>query len=155
VAGLALGSYLGFNLLVPLAGAAGAFWLANKFLPPEFKPLLAGFSIQAGHLTWFLLGYMMAGRIDANTLDLILLGGGLTWLAMKPGIKPVVALTAIQALAFMINLNAFASTSFGSPLSRALLTHLILRGAGVTLMWIGFQSFQRQNHASQPSPAQG
>jgi serine/threonine protein kinase len=155
VAGLVLGSYLGFDLLVPLAGAAGAFWLANKFLPPEFKPLLAGFSIQAGHLTWFLLGYMMAGRIDANTLDLILLGGGLAWLAMKPGIKPVVTLTVFQALAFMGNLNAFASASFGSPLSRALLTHLILRGAGVTLMWIGFQSFQRQNHASQPSPAQG
>ena len=155
VAGLALGSYLGFDLLVPLAAAAGAFWLANKFLPPEFKRLLAGFSIQAGHLAWFLLGYMMAGRIDANTLDLILLGGGLAWLALKPGIKPVVALTAIQALAFMVNLNAFASASFGSPLSRALLTHLILRGAGVTLMWIGFQSLQRQNHANQPSPAQG
>ncbi len=145
IVGVAVGTYSGINLLLPLAAALLCGWLAYKWVKPEAKSMVPAFAVQAGHGLWMLLGVIVVGVFNPTLLDVVILAAGLTWLLARPGLGPVVLLGAYQCISFVINLQAFLAADVGSDIHRALLVHLIFRALGVALMVMGLQKLRGQS----------
>jgi hypothetical protein len=120
-------------------------WIAYKLAKDEVKPMVPAIAVQGGQGLWMLLGFIMLHLVDLNALDLVILPAGLTWLLVRPGIGPVIFLTAYQSMAFVLNLLKFLTASVGSTTHKALLVHLVFRVAAVLLMVVGLKQIRRGN----------
>jgi hypothetical protein len=145
VVGGALGVYAGINLLIPLAAAFMCGWIAYKLAKEEAKPMVPAIAIQGGQGLWMLFGFVMLHLVNLNALDLVILAAGLTWLLVRPGVGPVIFLTAYQSIAFVVNLLTFLTATVGSTTHKALLVHLVFRVAAVLSMVVGLQQVRRRN----------
>lgn len=134
ILGLLAGRYGGMYLLIPLAGAAAAFYGLKK-LAPESKAHWSGaISIQVGHAIWFIVGLVAVGRLDGNALDPIVLLLGVCWLFAKPGVAPVLLLSVVQIGALAYNLHLFLDAGLGTNTNKALFVHIVFRALALGLM---------------------
>lgn len=97
--------------------------------------MLGAVALQGGHTLWIVVGFLAMGMFDLRAADVMLMGALVAWLAVRPGTVPVVVLTLLQAFGFVVNLVAFSGAPVGSLEHKSLLVHILLRGAGVLLMW--------------------
>ena len=135
VVGIAAGVYSGIHFLIPLALTGLVWWAARKLLPHRPPDFVAAAAVQAGHLLWIAIGLIVIGALTVDLVDIAILLIGVVWLALRPGLAPVIVLTIYQALALIINLFAFLSFPIGHNLHRALLVHILWRGLALILMW--------------------
>ncbi len=133
--GVAVGTYSGIHLLVPLAATVAAWWVGRRLLPRLGPDYLIAAAIQAGHLLWLALGQVALGVRGPDLIDSLVLLLGIAWLLAKPGLAPVVALTIYQTVALAINTVAFLRVPVGHNLHKALLVHLLWRLLALIFMW--------------------
>lgn len=133
--GAAIGQYSGLALLIPL-GAAAAFWaITSKTATGTTKVVHPAVAVQVGHVVWFFVAaFSSPAALSSIWFDILLMTGGLIWLYLKPGLGPIVLLTAWQALALLINVQALVEASIGTAAHKALLVHVALRITAIYLM---------------------
>lgn len=136
IVGAAVGQYSGINLLIPLCTAGLVWWGGSTVLKNERRPLLAAFSVNAGHCLWLTLGLLLIhpAPVAAVGPDLIIYAIGLTWLISKPSTAPLYFLGIYQALSLAVNGHAFLGAAMGSAAHKALLVHLIWRTMALFLI---------------------
>jgi hypothetical protein len=134
ILGVLFGRYTGANLLIPLAGAAIAFYVLRKFAPSHKSAWFPAISIQTGHAIWFIVGLAILGQLNANALDPILLLLGSLWLLLRPGTLAVIVMSTLQLLALAYNVYIFAGTAFGTATNEALSVHIAFRVLAVGFM---------------------
>jgi hypothetical protein len=134
VVAVAVGSYTGVQLIIPLVATALIWWVGEKLLPQpnQFLPAAA---VQAGQGLWMILGLFVVDAIGRNLIDVLLVLVGVTWLLAKPGLLPLILLTAYQAVALLVNGVAFVDAEVGTTPHKALLIHVIWRLLALVLMW--------------------
>jgi len=59
--GAAVGKYSGIHLLIPLVATAIVWWVGKKSLSETKQLFLPAFSVQSGHLSWFVFGLNYIG----------------------------------------------------------------------------------------------
>lgn len=133
IIGMLAGRYAGINLLIPLAGAAIAFYGLKRLAPAQKSIWFGAMSVQVGHALWFIIGIAITGRFN-TILDPILLLLGVLWLLAKPGNAPVVVLSLFQLAALTYNVHLFLGTEFGTNPNKALFVHIIFRAMAIGLM---------------------
>jgi hypothetical protein len=141
----AVGQYSGINLLIPLCTTGLVWWGGSTFLKNEKKPLLAAFSVSAGHCLWLSLGLLLThpAPLAAVGPDLVLYAIGLTWLISKPSSAPLYFLGFYQAISLAVNGHAFLGAAMGSAAHKALLVHLIWRTMALFLIAKLFLKFRQ------------
>ncbi|WP_431289060.1 hypothetical protein [Roseateles chitinivorans] len=145
VVGGVTGIYAGLVILAPLAFTGVAWFIGSKLLKPRVPTYLPAIAIQIGHLCWLALGMAILGTLGANFLDVVMLGIGVTWLWLRPGLWPVVLLTAFQVLGLVVNVMAIAPHSVGSLMHKALVVHIAWRLAAMSYMWWAYLGARRQS----------
>ncbi|HLG54135.1 MAG TPA: hypothetical protein VI485_02315 [Vicinamibacterales bacterium] len=83
---------------------------------------------------FFVAAFSSPAALSSIWFDILLMTGGLIWLYLKPGLGPIVLLTAWQALALLINVQALVEASIGTAAHKALLVHVALRITAIYLM---------------------
>lgn len=127
VAGWAIGMYAGFNLLLPLL-ATTAVWLIVKKAFPGRAIILPSFSVQAGHLAWFLAEmWVTRDFFGLGLIDVAWYAAGLVWLWTRSSKASLYFLGAYQVLSLPYNLLLFSQADWGSTANKALLVHIVWR----------------------------
>ena len=142
--GGAVGIYSGINLLIPLAFSGAVWFVGSKLLKPRDMAYLTAIAIQSGHLFWLAVGSAILGNIGFNAFDIVIMGVGIAWLWLRPGLWPVVFLSVFQALALVINVMVIASEPMASIAHKALVVHIALRLAALFYMWQVLVNARRQ-----------
>jgi len=133
IIGMLAGRYAGINLLIPLAGAAIAFYALKRFAPAQKAIWFGAISVQVGHAIWFIVGIAISGQVN-TIMDPAILLVGVLWLLAKPGAAPVVVLSVFQLAALAYNSHMFLGTEFGTNPNKALFVHIIFRAMALGLM---------------------
>ena len=160
IAGLVVGWYSGIFILVLMACTFTISWLLKKMLKPDATIYLSAIAFQAGTV------FMMTGsflfivfRTDISIhpdifliFDLVVPISGLIWLALNPGLKPVVFLTVYQASALIVNIYNFSSMEVGSSSHKALATYILWRLIALFIMWRSYISTKNTNGGTHEIP---
>lgn len=133
-AGGLVGAYAGMSLLLPLSGAAAAWWIGRKVIPEPSHSVIPALAVQAGHALWITLGLAMLGTLDANALDPVILLVGVAWLSARPSNGPIYLLAVFQTIGLGINAAAFLDAAVGTAAHKGLLVHLMLRAVALFLL---------------------
>ncbi|MCE3273125.1 MAG: hypothetical protein K0S57_3522 [Ramlibacter sp.] len=141
IAGMGVGAYAGFNLLVPGIGAAG-IWYLGRFVKPKQPVFLAALALLAGHWMWLLVGTALLGAWQDNGLDIAAMLALAAWLWLRPGLSAVVSLTIFEAVAVLLNGAVIADQAPGSVMHRALFLHIVLRCLTVFLAWQAYRTWR-------------
>lgn len=145
-AGGLVGAYAGLSLLLPLSGAAAAWWVSRKVLPEPSHSVIPALAVQTGHALWITLGLIIIGTLDANALDPVILLVGIAWLAARPSNGPVYFLAVFQIIGLGINASAFVDATVGTAIHKALLVHVLLRALSLFLLgqlWFRLRKISR------------
>ena len=147
VGGYALASYSGANLLIPGVAAVVIGIIAAKALPADRKVIVPALAVQGGHLVWLALAGIILNAFWAVALDVMVLGVGLVWLAIRPGLGPILVCGIYQLFALILNVMNFSTVQPGSVAHRALLVHILLRVTAIALLGVAARKLR------QPAPA--
>ncbi len=137
VIGIVLLAITATNALVPVVAAAMVGTLAYAVGNERFRPMAPAFAAQAGHLAWMVLGALLLNQSAPVGVDVVILGAGLLWLAVHPGLAPVIVLSIYQAILFGMNMHSLETCSVVN-LELALSVHMVLRGFALAALWIGW-----------------
>lgn len=158
VAGASVGLYSGIFLLVLLAATLGIRWLGKKLLNPVAQAYLWAIALQAGQML-MLVAFVLAVPLMTSLpirldyfflLNVAIPIAGLIWLVVRPGLKPVVFLSAFQVCALVENGVNFSAMVVGSINHKALAAHMLWRVLALFLMW---QSYISARNSESPNPA--
>jgi hypothetical protein len=130
---LAFGRWAGLSFLLPVGAAAAAYYLLKRAMPAEQGTATKLTAVQVGHLAWFLLAAFVPGGLAQVGLDIVILGGLLTWFGFTQSRKAAYALLAVQVLSAAVNLGAVQSAMEADKLA-PLFVHLIFRAAAIYLI---------------------
>jgi len=130
-----------FSLVVLLS--YGVAWATRKFVSKAFEPLIMPFSLQTAFSIVVLTFSLISGIVASALPDLVMMGIGLLWLFMKPGIGPVVLLTVLHAGSILVQIYVVLTGApiIGGPVNFAIL--MIFRSAVIYLMIIGLRDYKR------------
>jgi hypothetical protein len=135
LAGAAVGSYAGINLLIPLCATGAAWWIGTKLLSEDRKAILPALSVQSGHALWLILAIALLPGMWRSVLpDLVLYLAGIVWLIRRPSPGPLYLLGAYQLFSLAVNVNTIVTFPIGSPSHKALVVHIIWRVLALALM---------------------
>ena len=137
VIGIVLLAITATNALVPVVAAAMVGTLAYAVGNERFRPMVPAFAAQAGHLAWMVLSALLLNQWAPVGVDVVILGAGLLWLAVHPGLAPVIVLSIYQAILFGMNMHSLETCSVVN-LELALSVHMVLRGFALAALWIGW-----------------
>jgi hypothetical protein len=136
--------YSGLALTIPLVGAAVVWAIVSRTASGNSKHLLPAIAVQGGHVIWYLVAVIASGGEPAYVWIVLLMTGGLIWLFRRPGLAPLVLLTAWQSFALLSNLRQFVDAEIGALEHKALLVELILRVAAIWLMIVGIRALAQR-----------
>lgn len=142
-AGLGLGWYAGFTLLLPLGLSLLLGLIISKTLPSR-KVFLAPAAIIGGHVAWMILGMILTGLWMEVGLDIALLGAGLVWLLSRPGLGAVIFLGVCHAIELAYGGYLLGSTAAGAPQYKAIVVHFALYATSLTLLLICFSRHRKE-----------
>jgi hypothetical protein len=145
LAGAAVGSYAGINLLIPLCATGAAWWIGTKLLSEDRKAILPALSVQSGHALWLLLALALPGTWRSVLPDLVLYLAGIVWLIRRPSLGPLYFLGAYQLFSLAINVKTIVAFPVSSPSHKALVVHIIWRVLALVLMTRLFFVLRRGN----------
>jgi hypothetical protein len=151
IAAVGLGAYAGVHLLIPLAASALAWWAGARIGPGSRRAVMPAAAVQAGHLLWLLFGQVVGRGLDRGVVDLVVLALGVGWLIARPGLAPILLLTAYQLWALATNGALFIAARPGTLAHRALLVHVVWRLLALALLWRGHARLRRE-WATPPAP---
>jgi hypothetical protein len=146
LAGAAIGWYSGIFFLVLLAATLGVWGLGKKVLGPVSQQYLSAVALQAGQmlmLVFFALVLPFVTSVPLHLdffflLNVVIPTAGLVWLVVKPGVKPVVFLSAFQLFALAENGINFSDMVVGTLNHKALSAHMLWRALALFAMWEGY-----------------
>lgn len=151
IIGMLAGRYAGINLLIPLAGAAIAFYVLKRLVPAQKAIWFGAISVQVGHAIWFIVGIAITGQFN-TILDPTILLLGVLWLFAKPGTAPVIVLSVFQLAALAYNSHVFLGTEFGTNPNKALFVHIIFRAMALGLMAFALYKSRKAPSVQATSP---
>lgn len=145
--GLALGTYAGIHVFVPIVLMVGVMWVLNRTntVAPEARQIIALLAAQFG---WFFLGAVFTGQWELVYIDLVIIGAGMVWLMMRMHAIPVVILTLFELGVLFINISLILQQEIGSTEHRALTVHIILRLLVLTALGKGLLSLRKRSSVS-------
>lgn len=154
IGGWAIGMYAGVDLLVPLLATA-AVWLLGKKLFPERQAVLPSFSVQAGHLAWFIVGMLITRQfLGLGLIDVAWYAVGLAWLWTRSSKASLCFLGVYQLLSLPYNLFVFSQSELGSATNKALLVHIVWRCLALFYMArLYYQTNKQAAHADEENRA--
>lgn len=141
--GMAVGIYVGMNMLVPVASAAAVWFLSNRINKAKDPLFLGAIACLAGHLTWITVGSAVVGAWQANLIDICVMLALTVWLWVRPNLSAVACLTVVELFALVVNGFAIAAHAPGSATHKALFLHLLLRCVTVFLAWQAYIARRR------------
>lgn len=150
--GLAVGVYSGVNLVIPAIGTWLSWLAAKKIFGESRKIVLPSFAFQAGHFFWLVVGSLLVGSLASTGLDLIVYILGLGWLLIRPSQAPLIFLCVVQALSLIVNGNSFLAAQFGSLPHKALLVHILWRGASIYFMVKAISELRKGQPQAEAAP---
>jgi hypothetical protein len=143
--GMAAGSYIGLPLLFPLVGAFIAGFAIHRFGGGlQARPYAASIALQAGHVSWMILGAAIGSLWAEVAIDVVVMGVGLLWLYLRPGLAPVVVLCAWHAIGLFVNVSTLFGVGFGADVHKSLLSHILFRVGAIVLMLYSFLSLRNK-----------
>jgi len=152
VIGIALGTYSGIHLLIPLAFTGIVWWGGKKILGLDRLAFLPAIAVQTGHVLWMCTGFLILRTVSLDLLDPVVLLVGIAWLVWKPGIGAVIFLTVFQVLALTVNVYVFSETAVATTQHNALIIHMAWRVLALFLMWQAYIKLKKAL-ADAPAPA--
>jgi hypothetical protein len=125
IIGIGFGKYCGIYSLIVMLMVGIFYFLSRKVFPRSRQCLVVAFSILAGQLGWLSLGLFVAP--SGVILDLIILGGFLLWLVVRPSLVATYSILVVQSLALLVNVVTISKLTWGQGPHRSLVMHIILR----------------------------
>lgn len=151
-----IGFYCGVMILIPLVGGMVPLLLAKRSMPARLKPFTPAFAVIFGHMVWLLFGVVFAHVVAPVIADLAIIVAGLLWLALRPGLGPVILLSSYEALSLVVNVMGIIHLDFGTVGHKALAAHIALRIFALAALIAGYREFRKnqaaQNIATPPDP---
>ena len=137
IAGLAIGTYAGFNILIPVVALGIVSWGATKLFQDDKKAIIPAVSVNTAHFLWLVVGLVLSrgAALEALGFDLVVYAIGLTWLLVKPSRGPLYLLGIYQLVSLGVNGYAFAEATFRSAEHKALLVHVLWRAMALFVMF--------------------
>jgi hypothetical protein len=140
-----IGYYCGIVLLIPFVVAFIFLLLARRFSSDSVVPFNMALAVVFGHLVWMFVGGLSAKSGFAPIiLDMAIMVAGLVWLALRPGLGPVILLGVYEGIALTVNMFAIRHFEFGSPGHKALTAHVALRLYAIAALVSGYRQFRKQ-----------
>jgi hypothetical protein len=151
IIGFALGRAAPIGLLMA-AGGMGLVALLSRRLRPTAQPMRPSLIFQGGVLFATMAGSLLTLTVGQQfptsaILDWIVSGAGLIWLVIAPGILPVLLLTLYQLVAISGNLFTVFGTVVNASTQATGIIAVLMRGAGVALMFAGLREIRKQTIA--------
>lgn len=150
--GAALGRYVGLNILIPLVVAFLVGWVMGFVVTPIERPIVPAVAVQVGHLAWMLFGALLVRAFDAVLIDAVILGVGVVWLVIRPGLFPVLVLVLYQLFGLLVNGSLLLSLPIGGADHKALAVHAALRVVALVLMLSGLVGVRKARAAEEAAP---
>lgn len=147
ILGGVIGYYCGLMILIPLAAGMVALLIARRFAPMALKPFIPALAVIFGHMVWMLVGVLITHTVALVIADLIVIAAGLLWLALRPGLGPVILLGVYEALALVVNVAGIIHLDFGSVGHKALTAHIALRIFALVSLIAGYRGFRKDQAA--------
>jgi hypothetical protein len=137
VGGMALSQALGIGWLPFLLLGAGSYFLLTKVLHGNRSRLIPALTVLGVHMGWVLIGCLVdpaAAMASLAFVDVIVLLLLAAWLVAKPGLLPAILILGVQVLSLAANVFALSDTASSNLMFGALIFHIILRIAFITLL---------------------
>lgn len=139
--GFAFSRYCGASAWIP--GAAlivlALLFAKSPLGPKHFRGAIA---TTGAHLTWFILGSVIAGFWSATILDIAALSLGVLWLWWRPGLASALFLGLVQLASLLFNL--YTISGVGSLEHRALTAHCTFRIIALVCLVLGYNRLRRE-----------
>jgi len=136
--------YAGAHMIFPSIGGVLALLVCKKtsFGPKRFHWAI---SLAFAHLTWFVVGALLAGSAMPVMGDVAVLGLGIAALWVRPS-RPSALVLAVPTVVFLaINLYMLASAKVGTLEHKALFVHSVLRLGLLAALWEGEAELRRDS----------
>ena len=143
VIGASFGQYLGIHLLAPGIIIVIIALVLKKWGKASFMPYAGAFSVQAGQEFWIVLATILGGQPMKGLPDLVLFGGGLAWLASRPGVNPLLYLGILQTIMVGFNILTLVHAVHGSLIYKAMMAHVFIRLFAVVFMLVPIWQLRR------------
>jgi hypothetical protein len=140
--GVAGSRYFGFALVYPFVFALVGGLILAKLGPKPWRPFVLGASLFIGHMGWMLAGALVLGTFAPVLADLILMGLGLVWLLLRPGLAPVIAIGLYQLVSMAVNVTQLLSGEAAGQ-EKFIVLHLLLRVGTVVALAVGYRAWRR------------
>jgi len=148
VVAAAVGYYLRFTMLVPVALMALPACALKAILPAPSQPIMPAAAVQIGQGLWMLVGMIILNRYDLALADVIILAAGVVWLTWQPGIVSAGLLACYQVFGLGVNVLALDQSVVHSAEFKGLLMHILIRIVALITMAIGVLQI-RQNQGAE------
>lgn len=143
---LAVGWYSGVIALFLVLAAIPFWWLGKKLLRPAAQVYGEALAAQAGQVIFIVSATVSLAVISKVSvpvssialgvmLDMLIPSLGICWLALRPGLKPVVFLSGYQIFALVVNVIGLLEMSVGTQGHKAFAAHIVWRLIALSLMW--------------------
>ena len=146
VVGALIGRYAGVGMLFPLGCAALVWVILSRLAAERARPVLAAISLQArADALMLAISALVVGgdAFDSVSVDLLLMVSGVVWLYFRPGLGPVMFLTAFQVFAMVMNVDTLLALTIGTVEHKMALAFMALRIAAIHSMITGLRAMRR------------
>jgi hypothetical protein len=141
--------YIIFPLAIAVIGGLIGWFTVKSAL----RPMVPAMAVQIGHALWLLLGALLLRKLELAEIDLAIIGAGLIWLWVVPGVAPVLFLLAYQMIGVSINLCDLAVMRTGTVMHQALWAHVVLRLTAIIFLCYGAQRMFLKDWEKRPIAA--
>ena len=142
ILGGVVGWYCGWHLVVPLALAFGVGWLLTK-IPGSPVAFRIAWALVAARAIYLTADIVLGGGLP-DAIHILVLGVGLAWLWLRPGIGPVILLGLYGIATTVLIVIAYGRAQPGSWQHKALVAYLCLQSATVLFLISGYVKTRRR-----------
>lgn len=139
IVGIALGGYCGIDFLIPAAAAGLIFLAISRTRLKGDRAFTLAVCALGGQLLWMTMGIYLTSNAPSVVVVEVILDAGLliVFVGLRSSKFALVPLLLYQVLADGMNVMALVAAEIGSLESRALLSHVTFRSAGIgALVWM-------------------
>lgn len=139
--GIALGLYCGFmvTFLLP-GGVLGA--VAMGKMKPKGVSFILPISLQCAYAGWLFFAMALSDNFSTVTADLVVMLVSVLWLALAPGLIPVILTALFHVLALATNVLILPSVAIGSAEHKGLVLHIGLRVAILGTLVVAYAAYR-------------
>lgn len=144
---VALVKYFGVMLLFPLAIVVGIYTLGRGNLVGRQRVVVLPLAITCTLVASTVLASLLDGQVGPMIPDALIFGGAAFWLFRRPGVAPLLVLTALQLLGFAMAIASIETLRTGSTEYKGLLMATVFRILSVAVNMVALRRLRSATYA--------